>query len=381
MEKFDVIFLGGGPTSAAVFDHYARKMAFNNKSILLLENECPEGAITKGAKVINSITPKLPVIRHGDIDHYREIEALLKSSEKYFTKLFDRASPFSGSYELGVRCCITDEEYDILQMLKGSCTTDDLHKVHLTAEFLRTTCPKDFKPGRMFPYREKLWDSNTYQGIIISNINTRLVRTVEKVLYSYSNGDNIILKIMFTGGIWQEISTTQLFVCKGIGNINFEKQVRKQETSWKNTFKFSVLPYYKRIYKPQVSMPEFLSSIFIPSSGICITNERNNLQSLLHDTNAIFCAPDKFDVLTAESELPEARKRLLEKMPDLPALFEREFICPMTLDPKAYRGNPEKHFEFIVSPSVNKNIHYLNLPYFTVIGTALQQLPNNLNDF
>ncbi|HRI25789.1 MAG TPA: hypothetical protein PLZ45_14020, partial [Ferruginibacter sp.] len=68
-KQFDVMIIGAGPTALALYKHYAR----TNRSLriaLLIEQNCGEGAYSKGVKVANSIVPKLPQLKAKDRNKY-----------------------------------------------------------------------------------------------------------------------------------------------------------------------------------------------------------------------------------------------------------------------------------------------------------------------
>lgn len=380
MEKFDSVFLGGGPAGPSIFDHYARKMKKTEKYILLTESTVPEGAITKGAKVVNQIIPKLPLIRGSDIETYREIAYLVKGSEIKLELLYQRAKAFAEHSEIGIRYCRNEEEFDVLKSIEEYVRKPDADLHESAAQFLEKNLGHKIDLNKLFSYGEKVWNVNQYMKILISKINPELILPVKQAQYDNTSGEGIILELTMKDGSIKKISTQKLFVCKGIGNIEFEKNVKSKESSKTDTLNLGILKYYKCIYKPQNIIPKALSSIVLPEHGICITNEQNDLHSLLYDINSKSCPARRFNIELLPKDLTDAREKLTQTYPKLPTAFEREFMCTMAIDSRAYTVDHTKHFKFVISSSVVDKIHYINLPYFTVIGAALNDLPDNLKD-
>lgn len=381
MKQFDAIFLGNGATAPALLYHFLKQSNWKGKFLLINERKSPMGAIAKGVKVVNPIVPKMRRIRNRQLEDYKQIALMVRASETYLKELYESSPLFRGDSDTGFRLCRDLEEFETLQELKGIAKKQDHRMIDSVANFSMQSFGDTINKNLLFPYSEKIWNISIYHAIMASKINDKHIKLAESVEFEKTDSDGITMLVKYPDNKDQRFKASKIFVCKGIGNIEFERDVKlKISNDEERYLSFEILKYYKCIYPSVGLIPSNLSSIFLPQRGLCITNEQNNQLSYLHNTNNTICPLNSFDASSLTEDLQAERNTLRNQYPLLSQNCLDDFMCAMTVDSAAYSDNYEKHFQFVRSNSILPHIHYINLPYFTVIGTALTYLPT-LKDF
>lgn len=379
MEHFDFAVLGAGPTALTVFDHLAR----NNKGVkgvIVIEKDSEEGAFSKGVKVANPIIPKLPSLRQTSVEICHQTIEMKKVSEILLKEMYSSHPCYMGKSAIGFRYCRNREEYVTLQSIKEFFSNSGASITDLTVDFLKKQYIENVNKELLFPFEEHVWDVNIFRDIFLAKIGEESMWATQKVEYLGSTGSLSHLSIYDINGDVKKISVGKLIVCKGVGNICFEDEVKLvEELGTTNSMAFHVLKYYKCIYKPLIILPEAITSITIPHEGVYFTNEQAQELSVLYNLNSGFSSNSVCNKDLLENDKSILSKHVFEKYPSIPGNLIRDFMCQMVVDASAYQGDFEKHFRFIISKSVNSNIRYINLPYFSVVATALNHLSFDLN--
>lgn len=385
IEKYDATFVGNGVTAPSMFYEYYKNG--NGKYLLLVEPDENRAAITKGVKTANLIVPKQPKLHNRFSAVYQETTALVRSSEIKLKEFLGYSHAYIGKSNTGIRIG-SEDEMEILRKLGISKTTDK-ETVDAGLAFAKRYLGTGINKDCVFPYNEHTWDAQAYLKKYAELTNVPDRKSVKEVKF-YSSEKDVLIEVVHFDGTTELVATEKLFVCKGVGNIEFENtiifQLKRQGDQYHDhgislNMDFNIVTYYKSFYPSAEIYPLKLSSIIIPETGICFTNEQNNNYSLLYDTNSHLKPADSFDVNKLTEKMPLTRDQLQQSYPSLNAFPIKEHMCTMTLHPKATGDGYKRHFNFIHSQSVCRNIHYVNLPYFTVIRTALEALPKNTNDF
>lgn len=376
--EYDLVILGSGPTGLTLLDHFSRKNR-HAKCLLISLNEAEQGAYSKGVKVVNPVISKLPQLRLKDIGKYEEIVKMKQLSEILLKEQFRPASAYLGDSCCGLRYCTSGQEFETLRSVKNFFRNAEISVTNYTASFLKEHLGKIIDKNLLFPYEEHLWDINKYIDIFLAKNGESLVSSADRVTYDGNSGSNVKLIVEIEGNR-KVIFAGKLIVCLGIGNIDFERSIKIRQSNTNATTGYKVLAYYKRIYSHRQNLPQRLSSIIIPGDGICVTNELVGRNSIMYNTNSGFCAIDNFSQSFLNTELSNSRETISKLYPIIPREEHDDFMCSMLVDPEAYHNSPERHFRFIISHSVDENIRYFNLPYFTAIAMAAHSLPVSLND-
>ncbi len=379
MKQFDAIILGDGPAALSVADKYIQQGG--NGNVILLNEIAPlvRGAYSKGVKSLNPIVTKLPLITEANIDNYKYITQRIKDAESAMAKIYKTTYAFQGMASIGYRCCNSKLEYDILCSLTGLSRGNDSTLDKSAAKFVSDSLGYTCEDLRLFGCHEKIWNTRGYLQIMAERIPRKFVQYVKDVNFCEEN-DGIVLQVTGVDGETEYIKSDQLIVCKGLGNINFEEQVRSIVSCPAKVFGFEVLDLAKFIHKSLLKMPEKISSIIVPKQKVCLTNEAPDRYSILYDTNAQLIPVNKYNPLDEANVLCSISEKLVKFNPAIPTTPYESFRCAMTLNHAAYTDKPNLHFEFLKSESVVENIHYLNLPYFTVVQAASVSLPTKLID-
>jgi hypothetical protein len=380
MDKFDAVFLGNGATAVAVMYHYWKKSNGEGKYLLIAEAGDPQGALLKGVKTVNLIVPKLPELYAAKRDKYQTIVTSLRGAASSLEQIFEARPAYSNGSATGFRVCRSKEELHILQSLQGTGGSTDDSLAEAAADFVARAMGHKIDKDMLFPYEERIWDVDSYIEMMADKLPVQLMWDAEKV-YVEENENGIQLEVEFEKRKNEKILAAKLVVCKGVGNIPFENDLRSKSTGSRNTIGFRILPFSKLFYEGPEEMPASVSSIMLPANGVCVTKERASAHSLLYNTNVTPVHPGNLDIKTLAYDAGLVHKQLREAYPSLPVNFSQACSCAMTVDPLAYSADVSRHFQFVKWASVVQNIHYLNLPYFTVIRTALQYLPDRLSDF
>ena len=379
MRSIDITFLGGGPTGPTVIDHYLKDGRTKNY-LLITEEEDPRGAVNKGVKVVNPIVTKLPNITRNQCAKYEETLRLIRAAEARLESIFRRTNAYTGASELAFRYCRDPEELDILNGMPEFCSEVDDGLLSSTKEFIEKCLGSPIDVGLLFAYKERVWNVTEYMRIIMARIPGLMKVAAKRVEFDSQTSEGTFLVIHHVNGSTETVFTRKLIVCKGIGNINFENQIMEKTALSEKSFNFKVLEFSKFIYNRREQMPNLVTSIMIPGYGICVTNEQEQKHSLLYDTNTNLSFANRYDPRRMSDDITPIREKLNKLHPGLPQSCVEQFRCAMTVDSRAYTDDVEKHFQFVISPSVLKNVQYVNLPYFTVIGLAINYLPKNIND-
>jgi hypothetical protein len=381
MESFDAVFLGNGATAVAVMNHYLKKNNGVKNYLLVAEASDPEGAFLKGVKTVNLIVPKLPNIKadSSSIANYQSIITTLRGAAASLENVFDGRAAYSGKYEKGFRVCRSKTEIEILKALQGVGAHADDSMISEVGDFIEQAMGQKVDKTMLFPYDEKIWDVSGFVNLMTDRIPAQMIWDAEKVtVTAIENGIN--LTVTLENGEISVINARKLIVCKGAGNIKFENELRLKTLQPPAPMNFKVLPFAKIFYDGPTLMPSTVSSIMMPECGVCVTNEQANIHSLLYDTNTNPISTNSIDIGNLNINPLTIHEKLRSNYPRLPDNYSRAFNCAMTVDPRAYGSDFSRHFQFVTSSSAIKNIHYLNLPYFTVISAALQHLPDQLTD-
>lgn len=379
MNHFDFIVLGGGPSALSVFEHIKRNNK-ETKGLMIVENYSEEGAYSKGAKSVNSIITKLPFLRQSSLHIYHRTIQMKKASEILLKEIYDTHHCYMGKSNIGFRYCRSKEEYITLQSIKDFFYNSGTTVTDLTANFLNDYNIKNINKELLFPFEERVWDIKLFREIFLDKIGLNSIWLAQKVQYIGSAGSIIHLSVCNADGKVETISVNKLIVCKGVGNLYFEDEVKLVESvDSLDYMAFKLLKYYKCIYKPKIILPKVVTSITIPEEGIYFTNEQAEELSILYNLNSPFSPTNTITKEIIENEKSALSDYVFRKYPLVSANLIRDFMCHMTVDANAHRGDIEKHFQFIISNSVSKNIRYINLPYFSVIATALNYLSFDLN--
>lgn len=382
MEEVDYLIIGGpsGPTSLAIADYIRSGLPYNNTYALVIENSSPLGAAVKGVKTVNHIYTRLPFVLPQHINKYEEIRDHIKYAEILLKELYSSSIAFLGKSLCGLRLCRNLTEIEILEKLQGANKgwMDLLYKP--VANFIRYNLGIDIDRKKMFVYAEKVWNIRHLIELYISK-NYNNIREAKNVNFIDVGQDKVKIELIKEDGRVQQIHAKTVLVCKGMGNIEFEASIQnKLGVSSYNPFGFQALEFYKSIFQTDLPMPEELSSVFFPEKSICITNEQEQKHGVLYDVNGNPISVGKLAADSSIDILQDKKKKLCDLHPSMKKENVNEFLCSMPFDSQAHKENPAKHFEFIVTQSVIKNIRYYNLTYFTAIAAAIQKLPTNLND-
>jgi hypothetical protein len=382
MKSYDCVFLGNGATAIAVMNHYEGK-PFKGKHLLITEPGDPQGAIYKGVKTVNLIVTKQPTIMKSVSAQakYQSVITMLRSSEALLESTYTRFPAFQGSSDTGYRLCQSMEEFKVLQNLQQTGNKIDDSLDLAVVDFISKTMGHSIEKNKLFSYRERVWNVTDYINDKTDGIPQNKIWNAKQVELEESKGGGISLTVQLEDDSTETIFAKKVIVCKGAGNIQFEKNIIAQLEQRFSEMPLRILQFTKLIYEGNEQMPASVSSIMLPETGICVTNEAVNAYSLLYNTNASFITPNEFDTDFYNNKAQNFPKELREKYTALPERCSHILNCAMTIDPLAYSPDYTLHFKFIKSSSVLSNVYYLNLPYFSVIETALQNLPPHTKDF
>lgn len=371
---YDFIILGDGPSAVSVMDHYhKRNPSLNGLLIDIRSNEI--GAYRKGVKVVNPIIPKLPNLKLKDISNYVEILSMSKISEILLKEEYNSTTAYLGNSSIGVRFCKNHEEYELLKSLPNLFDESGFSITKDTTAMVENLTGQSLNGNLILPYTEHQWNVLAYKKIISDRIPLNKTLVAENIQYCGHNSSGVELAATINGNI-RTLICTKLISCLGTGNIRFEKKVVQYRENDESIFTFKILHYYKRVYPNKFFMPQELSSVIVPASGICITNELQSQQSVMYDTNAGFSATTEYDNDFLQDMLLNYRTNVSLNFPMISHHGFSDFICTMPVDPTSYRQNPQNHFRFIISKSSDPSITYLNLPYFSAIKMAINNLPD-----
>lgn len=375
MKKYYVVVLGGsgGPSALAVANHYKQKV--KGPCILITEEGQRIGAYKRGTKFVNQVTPKLVALNGKSMKLYDDVSDLVNENQRWLERVFAGTSAYTGKCTTGMRVCCSHDELEVLQATKIPRVdlSDNLYQS--TADFVKKNFGEELIREKIFSYTEKAWNVDGFlERYLVKFRSGEDWWPCKKVSYAGTTSDgSIILEITNINGTKEKIIAEIVLSCKGMGNVEFEAEVRKfQGKTTEVTSGFRALPYYKSINRSStgVSMPSDISSIFMPEQGICLTNELNERHGLLFDTNSEI-TPVAIDLAGMNDDGP-VQTALAEKYPSLLQNQDDHFMCPMPVN----SGGLRKYFEFIITESINKNIKHINLTYFTGIGTAIKSLPD-----
>jgi len=379
MENFDAVILGNGATAVAVMQHYCTRPDADVRLLLISEAEDPTGAIFKGVKTVNMIVPKLPELTPRNLQGYQSMVNLLRGATGHLEQIFADNPPYAGQCETGYRVCRSLQELEILQSLQGTGSAVNDALALETIDFVANALGYRIDQNLLFPYEERIWDVERYVDIMADKIPPSRLWDAQKINVEQTE-EGIVLEVRFEKGELRKIRTKKLLVCKGSGNIQFETQLRSKVKETTAQLRFKILPFSKLFYDGPGMMPELVSSVMMPLDGVCITNEKRR-HSLLFNTNSQPLTATSQNLGAMVRDHHVIHQQLRGAFPALPASYCQAFDCTMTVDPQAYGSDFDRHFQLVRSASVVPGVHYLNLPYFTVIATAVHKLPHNLNDF
>jgi hypothetical protein len=379
IREYDCAIYGGGPTGLSVMEKCGLDSS-NGKVAFLHEINGPIGAYAKGVKSVNPIVPKLPRINSAKADMYDYITRRAADSEKALLREYANTYPFTGKSETSFRVVERQAELELLNNLSAIKQKTDISLSKATADFAGGMLGSPLDATQLFTYRERIWDLKSYDRLMRRKLAGLPIEFVQRVSFIEEN-NGLLLEIVDAAGDKTYLKTKKLVVCRGIGNINFENHVANKLSATAGHFNFGVLDLCKFIYQDVPAMPDGVSSIMMPQQKICITNEALGRHSILFNTAANLQSTAGFDPGCLDSGLAAINEQMRTLHPALPAGYAQALRCAMTLNEAAFTNQPDLHFEFLISPSAVDHIHYVNLPYFTVIRMAMASLPSQIIDF
>lgn len=386
MNHFDYVILTGegGVTGFTIADFYmkGRRIGDSGHGLIITQSvkKDKEGATTKGVKTVNQITPKLPYISRNNIEVYEKTLDLAKNSEARLSQLFEGTDAYLDNSKMGIRYCRNADEVEILESVYKTGNTISQTIVSEINDFIKSNVCHQCNADNLFFYKERVWNVSGYMERLIAKIPTICSHQCNNITV-VDACTKLTLEIENIDGQKKTITTDKLIVCLGLGNIDFENSIQRMiDYKMEDIFTFRILPFYKSIYSGQSPIPPTISSIFMPGHNVCVTNEQNSNHGVLYNTNNRAVTINQWEEMLVRDRIVENRELLNQQLALDTSKLLKEFICDMTIDSTAF-NSPEKHFEFVMSKSCIPQIHYVNLPYFTSIGSAINNLPKKIIDF